>query len=69
MHIPDNYLSPSTCAVMGAAMLPVWTISVKKVKKEITKAKEKVDAYIAYLNERKALKEQIDADCGELGIL
>ncbi len=39
MHIPDNYLSPSTCAVMGAAMLPVWTISVKKVKKEITKAK------------------------------
>lgn len=39
MHIPDNYLSPSTCAVMGAAMLPVWAISVKKVKKEITKAK------------------------------
>ena len=39
MHIPDNYLSPSTCAAMGAAMLPVWTISVKKVKKEITKEK------------------------------
>ncbi len=39
MHIPDNYLSPSTCAAMGAAMLPVWAISVKKVKKEITKAK------------------------------
>ncbi len=39
MHIPDNYLSPSTCAVMGAAMLPVWAISIKKVKKEITKAK------------------------------
>jgi cobalt/nickel transport system permease protein len=39
MHIPDNYLSPSTCAVMGAAMLPVWAISVQKVKKEITKAK------------------------------
>ena len=35
----------------------------------LTKAKGKVDAYIAYLNERKALKEQIDADCGELGIL
>ena len=35
----------------------------------LTKAKEKVDAYIAYLNERKALKEQIDADCAELGIL
>nr|WP_319487283.1 cobalt transporter CbiM [uncultured Caproiciproducens sp.] len=39
MHIPDNYLSPSTCAVMGAAMIPVWTFSVKKIKKEITKVK------------------------------
>lgn len=39
MHIPDNYLSPSTCAVMGAAMIPVWTIAVKKVKTEITKVK------------------------------
>ena len=39
MHIPDNYLSPSTCAVMGAAMIPVWTVAVKKVKDEITKVK------------------------------
>lgn len=39
MHIPDNYLSPSTCAAMGAVMVPVWTLSVKKVKKEITRAK------------------------------
>lgn len=39
MHIPDNYLSPATCAVMCAAMVPVWTRSVKKVKEEITKAK------------------------------
>lgn len=39
MHIPDNYLSPATCAVMGAAMLPVWTVAVKKVKVEITKEK------------------------------
>ena len=35
MHIPENYLSPSTCAVMAAAMVPVWTYSVKKVKEEI----------------------------------
>lgn len=34
-----------------------------------TEAKEKEAAYTAYLNERKALKEQIDADCAELGIL
>lgn len=39
MHIPDNYLSPANCAVMGAAMIPVWTIAVKKVKKEVTKKK------------------------------
>lgn len=39
MHIPENYLSPSTCAVMAAAMVPVWTYSVKKVKEEIPKVK------------------------------
>ena len=39
MHIPDNYLSPTTCAVMGAAMVPAWTKSVKKVKEEISKVK------------------------------
>lgn len=39
MHIPDSYLSPSTCAAIGAAMMPVWTIAVKKVKKEVTKEK------------------------------
>lgn len=39
MHIPDNYLSPSTCAVLGAAMVPVWAVSIKKVKEEIPKEK------------------------------
>jgi len=39
MHIPDNYLSPSTCAVMSAAMVPVWTVAVKKVKEEIPREK------------------------------
>ncbi|WP_411679925.1 cobalt transporter CbiM [Clostridium thailandense] len=39
MHIPDNYLSPSTCAVMGAIMVPVIGRSVKKVKKEVSKRK------------------------------
>ncbi len=39
MHIPDNYLSPATCAVMGAAMVPVWTAAVRKVTKEVTRAK------------------------------
>lgn len=32
MHIPDNYLSPQTCAVMTAVMIPVWGISVRRVR-------------------------------------
>jgi cobalt/nickel transport system permease protein len=39
VHIPDNYLSPVTCAVMAAAVAPAWILSVKKVKKELPKAK------------------------------
>jgi cobalt/nickel transport system permease protein len=39
MHIPDNYLSPSTCATFGAVMLPVWRRASLKVKKEITRQK------------------------------
>ncbi len=31
MHIPENYLSPQTCAVMGAIMVPVWYRAVKKL--------------------------------------
>jgi hypothetical protein len=38
MHIPDNYLSPATCAVLGAAMVPVWTAAVRKVRRELPKA-------------------------------
>ena len=37
MHIPDNYLSPQTCAVMAAAMIPVWAVSIKKIKLSINK--------------------------------
>lgn len=39
MHIPDNYLSPQTCAVMGALMAPIWAVSVKKVTGEISAKK------------------------------
>ncbi|SHI47392.1 cobalt/nickel transport system permease protein [Clostridium cavendishii DSM 21758] len=39
MHIPDNYLSPSTCAVMGGVMVPIWKKAVEKVKKEVTRKK------------------------------
>lgn len=36
MHIPDNYLSPATCLVMGAAMVPVLAVASKKVKEEVS---------------------------------
>jgi len=39
MHIPENYLSPATCAVLTAAMVPVWAVAVKNVKKELPKEK------------------------------
>ncbi len=39
MHIPENYLSPSTCAVMTAVMVPVWIRAVKKVRMNIPKSK------------------------------
>lgn len=39
MHIPENYLSPETCAVMSVVMLPVWYLAVKKVKEEMPKDK------------------------------
>ena len=39
MHIPENYLAPATCAVMTAAMVPVWVHSAKKVKEELPKDK------------------------------
>ena len=35
MHIPENYLSPQTCAVLTAAMVPVWTISIRQIKKQL----------------------------------
>lgn len=32
MHIPDGYLSPGTCAVFFAGMLPVWYIASRRVE-------------------------------------
>ena len=35
MHIPDNYLSPASCAVLAVAAAPVIVLSVKKVKVQL----------------------------------
>lgn len=40
MHIPDNYLSPETCTVLGLIALPVIGYSVKKVKLYLTEKSE-----------------------------
>lgn len=39
MHIPENYLSPASCAVMGAAMIPVWVHAVRKTNRTLPKEK------------------------------
>jgi cobalt/nickel transport system permease protein len=35
MHIPDGYLGPSTFAVLYAAVLPVWAMASRVVKKTL----------------------------------
>ena len=32
MHIPDGYLSPSTCITLGVVMAPMWAVAAKRVK-------------------------------------
>src|SRR5579872_4460395 len=33
MHIPDGYLSPSTCAALYAAAAPFWYVAFARVKR------------------------------------
>jgi cobalt/nickel transport system permease protein len=35
MHIPDGYLSPSTCAVFYGASVPVWVAAGRRVRKVV----------------------------------
>lgn len=36
MHIPDGYLSPSTCAVMYATSVPFWAVALRRVNRLLT---------------------------------
>jgi cobalt/nickel transport system permease protein len=36
MHIPDGYLSPSTCAVMYGGAVPFWYWSLRRVKRQFS---------------------------------
>jgi cobalt/nickel transport system permease protein len=33
VHIPDGYLSPQTCTVLGVAMVPFWVTAGRRVRK------------------------------------
>ena len=35
MHIPDGYLGPQTYAVLDVAILPIWIVAARKVKKTL----------------------------------
>src|SRR3984885_543665 len=35
MHIPDGYLSPSTCAALYASASPFWYVSMRRVKQQL----------------------------------
>lgn len=35
MHIPDNYLSPSTCIILALVSIPVLKMSLNKAKEEL----------------------------------
>src|SRR5450432_2393741 len=35
MHIPDGYLSPSTCAVFYVSSAPFWYVALERVKKAL----------------------------------
>ena len=43
MHIPDNYLSPASCAVLAVAAAPVIVLSIKKVKVQLKEMHIDVD--------------------------
>lgn len=36
MHIPDGYLSPSTCIAMYGAAAPFWYVALKKLKSTVS---------------------------------
>jgi cobalt/nickel transport system permease protein len=35
MHIPDGYLGPITCSIFYIIMIPIWYISIKKIREKL----------------------------------
>ena len=36
MHIPDGYLSPSSCATLFAGSAPFWWFALKRVRQSLS---------------------------------
>lgn len=36
MHIPDGYLSPSTCVTLFGAAVPFWTVALRRLQTKLT---------------------------------
>src|SRR5208283_2304271 len=36
MHIPDGYLSPSTCTILYGASVPFWYVALQRVKRTLS---------------------------------
>ena len=49
MHIPDGYLSPSTCATLYAGATPFWYVALQKMKRRLnTKAVPLLSVFAAF---------------------
>ena len=49
MHIPDGYLSPSTCLVLYAASVPCWYVALERLKRVLhTKVLPLVSVFAAF---------------------
>ena len=35
MHIPDGYLSPSTCAALYVSAAPFWYVALQRLKRQL----------------------------------
>jgi cobalt/nickel transport system permease protein len=48
MHIPDGYLSPSTCLVLYGASTPFWWISVRRIRPALVRKLPRLALFAAF---------------------
>src|SRR5208282_4430308 len=53
MHIPDGYLSPSTCATLYAGSAPFWYVSLQRMKRLLnTRMVPLLSVFAAFLKKK-----------------